>query len=355
MKFSLDWKILEKLIAIPTLSQDHQACLSALELLKKKLEANEVPTKIDTNNDFPFLVAGNYEKAHTLFLSHIDVVEGSKDQFKLQKSGNKIFGRGVLDMKGPLMVALSAFVSLWKNNKRNFLFAVTSDEEIGGFNGSCFLEKNILKRIKNGFILDSTAKEKLVLIQKAPFHIKITHQGKSAHGSKPWDGVNSAEKISSCAIEIAKKIYRNDPLETSATITQIHSGTSTNVIPENAFATLDIRIKDKKEINRIIKIISTISRRENCQWEKIDEPLFVKISSSDPFIKKWEETSRKLLGHVSQATTEPTASDARFLVKKKRPFIITSVEGEGAHSGNEWANIDSLENLGKMILAFCSS
>jgi acetylornithine deacetylase/succinyl-diaminopimelate desuccinylase-like protein len=258
-------------------------------------------------------------------------------------------------MKGPLVVSLEVFIKLWKAGLRDFLFAVTADEEIGGFNGGSFLAKK-LNKTKLAIIPDSSSGEDLVICQKAPFHIKIfDNKGRAVHGSKPWEGINSAEKVGKCCLEIVQKINKNHPDKTSAAITQIHSGSAINTIPNEAFSTIDVRISRLKEIPQIFALIEKITKANNCLWEKIDEPLIFEMSPNNVFLKKWVNIFQKATGRKPKLVTESGASDARFFHKAGVPAIITSVIGGGAHSEKEWASLKSLKSLEKIMFEFCKS
>ena len=233
-------KLLSKLIKIESLSQNHLLCFKALELIKDDFENNHIPCFIGSNNGFPFLIAGDKKTAKTLLLSHIDIVPGESSQFKVKMEDTIIFGRGVLDMKGPLIAALDAFIRIWEVGNRSFMFCVTSDEEIGGFNGSRILTKTLFKNIKAAIIPDSSGDD-MVSIQKAPFHIRVICSGKSCHGSRPWEGVNAAEILMDC-VKI-ENIDKKSPDQTSACISQIYAGKATNTVPNKAEAVIDIRIK----------------------------------------------------------------------------------------------------------------
>ena len=353
IKKNLDLSLLKKLIEIKSLSSNPQKCFKALKLIENKLVKKNIPCFINQNNGFHYLIAGDINKADFLFLSHIDVINGGTEQFKLKNNENKLYGRGVLDMKGPLVAALSAFVSLWKNDFDNFLFVVTSDEEIGGFNGSSFLAQSVFPKIKIALIPDSIGEE-LVIIQKAPYHIRISSLGKTSHGSKPWEGVNALHNISQCCISIVDKINKNSPDKTSAAITQINGGQSTNTIPGEATATLDIRILKQSEVKEIIRTINKLTKHWKCTWENIDEPFFFILSTQNKFFRKWSEVYKKINKTNLKTKIEGAASDARFLWQYlKIPVIITSVDGGGAHSKEEWASIKSLEKLTKTIEEFC--
>jgi len=352
MDNKIDIDLLKKLVSIRSLSEDHEQCLLALEVIKKKLNSHKVPYFIDFNNDFPFLVAGDKKMANTLFLCHIDIVPGIDRQFKVKIKKNKIYGRGVLDMKGPLVAALDSFLQLWKMGQKKFLLAVTSDEEIGGFNGTSFLSKTLFKGIKRAIIPDSDG-EALVIIQKAPFHIKLVSKGKSCHGSKPWEGINAAYKLLGCCNEIIKMINRDSIDLTSACLSQFHSGDAINKIPDNAMATIDIRIREEQEVGEIIKIIDKNSFDWGCEWKKIDEPIFFESKVNNFFIKKWMMAFEAVNGKKIITKIESGASDARFLWNDlKIPIIVTSATGSGSHSNNEWVDYESLNRLSKTIIYF---
>jgi len=344
MNTKLDLTILKKIIEIESLSIKPVQTFNALRLIKQKLLSLKIPVQIINRQTFPVLIAGNLSNANNLFLSHIDVVPGNKNQFIFKQNGDKIFGRGSLDMKGPLIVSLTTFIFLWQKKIQNNIFVVTSDEEIGGFNGIPVIINKFLKEIRSAIILDSSSNEKIVLIQKAPFHIKIVSKGRSSHGSKPWEGVNSVENICKCSLNIVNAINKNSKTETSAAITQLYGGTATNVIPDKASSTIDIRIKNKKEIPEIVRLIDKLTKKQNCKWLRIDEPLFVNIPKNNEFINKWSNNI--------EFTVESGTSDARFLSEKNIPILITSASGNGAHTDNEWVSKSSLERLQNNLIKF---
>lgn len=355
MEAPIDIKILKKIASFPSISLDPKTCLIALRIIEEKLRSKGIPCSINKHQGSPFLIAGSTKKARALFLAHIDVVPGQQRQFKIITRKDRIVGRGVLDMKGPLVVLLEVFVNLWQSGKKEFLFAVTSDEEIGGFKGTAFLVKQ-WSRIRLAIVPDSTSGESLVICQKAPFHIKVIHcQGISSHASAPWKGKNSCEAVARCSLEIIKKVNQNHPEKTSATITQLHSGSTNNTIPYQGSAIIDIRIRNQKEIGPLAQQINQLVKKHDCQWRAIDKPLFFQISTKNKFLKKWISAFKKVAGKTPQLTVEPAASDARFLFQAGIPAIVTSVKGNGAHSEKEWVSKKSLQRFSQVLLRFSNS
>jgi len=355
MKNEINMSLLKRIVGIQSLSSESNQCFKALKLIEVEIKNKNIPIIIDFNEGIPFLIAGNLDIASILFLNHIDIVPAKTNQFKLVQKENILFGRGVLDMKGPLTAALGAFLKLWKSGNRNVVFAVSSDEEIGGFKGAAFLAKNVFKNIKLVIIPDGGG-ENLVLIQKAPFHIKICAKGKSAHGSRPWEGKNAAENLLKCCFQIIKNINSVSHDQTTAIISQFHSGEATNMVPDKAEAIIDIRIKKEPEIKKLINKIEVVTQNCHCDWEKIDEPLFFEIKENNIFVKKWAKAFREIHSKEVKLIIESGASDARFLWKElKIPIIVTSAIGGGAHSNKEWADLDSLNKLSETIVEFINS
>jgi len=355
MKNEINMSLLKKIVETASISGKINQCLKALKLIEAEIIKKKIPVVINFNKEIPLLIAGNIDKASILFLSHVDVVPGKTDCFKFKIRGNRLFGRGVLDMKGPLVASLDAFIKLWMNGNKNIIFAVTSDEEIGGFKGTAFLAKNAFKNIKVAIIPDSSS-EDLVLIQKAPFHIKVKAKGKSAHGSKPWEGINAAENLLKCCNEIISNFKSNSHEESTASLSQFHSGEAINMLPNMAEAVIDIRIKQESEVKGIINTLNDSSKRFQCEWEKIDEPLFFETKKNNFFIKKWREAFFEIHKKQENFIVENGASDARFLWKELQiPIIVTSAIGGGAHSNKEWVNLNSLDKLSETIVKFIIS
>lgn len=348
-------KLIKKIIKIKSISGDKVNCLKALTIIEKEIKSHNISCFVKKHNGFPFLIAGNLKHGSIAILSHIDIVPAKDEQFKLKQQGDKLFGRGVLDMKGPLLASLASFFELWKKGNSESIFIVTSDEEIGGFNGAEFITKSFLKNIKLAIVPDSTGSD-LVIIQKAPFHINLFSKGKSAHGSKPWEGINAAENLLKCCHKLINAINKKTSTSTTAALTQFHSGKTTNMIPDKAEAVIDIRIKQQSEVINLVAKIESITKKFQCNWKKIDEPLFFEIKKNNFFVKKWKVAFKKITNKNIKTKIEFGASDARFLWQKlKIPIIITSAIGGGVHSSKEWVSLNSLNQLSATITEFILS
>jgi len=129
-----------------------------------------------------------------LYCTHLDVVEAEADQFEMKVEGDKVFGRGVADDKGPALIGMmlaKEILPIEKNNKIGFLFA--TDEEIGSENGVDYLVNKLGLKAKVVLLPDAGENHELIQACKGFLHLEIKAMGKEAHGSRPWFGDNAIE------------------------------------------------------------------------------------------------------------------------------------------------------------------
>ncbi|MBI4641391.1 MAG: ArgE/DapE family deacylase [Candidatus Tectomicrobia bacterium] len=239
-----------------------------------------------------------------LWLGHLDVVpEGTREAWKYEPYGGKIeggrvYGRGSTDMKGSCAAAMVTARLLHEigddlNPAVEFWF--TADEEIGGGDGARWLAEAGKFQGDICVVGDGGCGEDPAIDVgcKGSMGTTLKAIGTTAHGSQPYLGDNALDKLLS-VIPYAKKIgeYKLDLPEEiepaiqssidymlknleltekqaegvrrifyypSVALTILHGGVKSNVIPDVAEATLDIRLtpgtKIEKVRDRMLQII----------------------------------------------------------------------------------------------------
>ena len=146
----------KKLVEIPTVNPPGENYEECVEFLKKKCESLGLATRIirakwkDKRYPRPNLVAlwrtGSKKTLH--YNGHYDVVPATSrwktPPYKLVRKGDKLFGRGVADMKGSLASVIFAVEAMKKAGIRpgcNLELSFTCDEETGGEAGLGYLVK----------------------------------------------------------------------------------------------------------------------------------------------------------------------------------------------------------------------
>jgi len=356
MKKEFIKKLTFQLIRLKTLPDDRMALRLALEIIattiQKELGFKVEMKKFNQKGTCSLLIKNRLCKNIKLLLvGHIDVVPGKNSLFQPRLKNGFILGRGALDMKGPLAAMIFSFIELIKKNRNLPLgLLVTSDEEIGGKNGACWLTPKF-KKCKIAIIPDAYVNFDIVHLQKAPFHFKIIFHGKSAHASRPWQGESAIEKLA-FTLEQIRALTNNKKDGDTIAITQIDGGEALNQIPQEASATIDARLINQPEKSDLIKKVKKICQKNNCNFKAIDKGLLFSISKKSKFVKLWKETAEKKLKRKIKLVKECGASDARFFTAQNIPTIVTSPLGFGAHSDEEHVSLTSLCLLSDIIVAF---
>lgn len=164
--------------------------------------------------------------------------------------------------------------------------------------------------------------------------IKVHVTGKTAHGSRPHQGVNAIE-TGAAMISAVNGIHMDPLLAWSAKVTQFHGGgKAVNAIPAEADLTFDIRCSDNDGMEELIqKVKHAISVSAELTGAKAD--IAVKhgavAASFDPVVKKEAEKAiADVLGADNVVSEEQTTGGEDFhFYSFLRPHIRSGFIGLG--------------------------
>ncbi len=333
------------LISERTLSSAPDISKMVLEKISFRMKkARLVADLFDDNGVYSLLIHDRMVKNNfdILLHGHLDVVAASDKQFNSKIIGDKLYGRGALDMKGALATMLLLAQKSLIRSKHALL--ITTDEEIGGTKGAGYITKSGLAK-SNFVITGEPTNLTLANEEKGVIWFLVKLKGKSAHAAKPWEGVNPNFQ----AAELILKLTKSFPTSTKNTWvttvipTIISSLNSQNQIPEDVILKCDCRYIPSDNPQKIIqKIIKTTGPIE---VQLLEPPLF---ALDHPYV-------RKILDLVNNKRSKMHfATDARYFGALGTPSVIFGPTGEGMHSENEWVSIASLikyyEILEKFLL-----
>lgn len=134
-------KQLKKLVAFETITGNVEANSRALDYVQTLLDKRVVVKRIKNKNT-EILIAGNFKTSSpdVAYMVHMDVVSAKKSQFTVVQRGDKLFGRGASDMKFSIPMGVSLLNDLIaQKSKLSFALVITTDEEVGGFDGGSLL------------------------------------------------------------------------------------------------------------------------------------------------------------------------------------------------------------------------
>ncbi|HZM70332.1 MAG TPA: M20/M25/M40 family metallo-hydrolase [Candidatus Cryosericum sp.] len=190
-----------------------------------------------------------------LVLLHTDTVpSGAPSDWRFppfepfEKDGN-LYGRGVLDDKGPLAASFAALRILKAHEEAipgAFTFGAVADEEVGIGVGLPYLIEEGLIHCTDAVIPDIAGNMKEINVaEKGRVLLKVQARGRQAHAMEPAKGVNAIHAMSRflLALERVHLRHRPHPLLGGPTINTgiVCGGIAANAVPADCEATLDIR------------------------------------------------------------------------------------------------------------------
>ena len=354
-------KLLSDLIKIKSLDRNPQGLQEVVRYCKNFLEG--LPLKIHEyeKSGKPSLVItfGETKRPKVFFVGHLDVVDAEEDQFKPKIEGDRLYGRGALDMKGPDAIMLFLFRKLAEEGlKPDIGLMLTTDEEVGSDNGVRYLLFDEGWSSDFALIPDGGENFKLIIAEKGVLHVKLTARGKAAHGSRVWEGVNALDALINFYNDFKKEFPQEpcgDPEHWHNTINlgRFEGGNSVNRVADKGEMYLDIRFVEPwtsdKMLDHLREKASTYGIEE---VELISRGEVMNTSPDEPHLVKFRKVASEVLGRGVELSKEHGATDGRFFAEKGIPVAITYPIGANIHGRDEWVDLNSLETLYRIMYAF---
>ncbi len=354
-------KVLSDLISIKSLATNPQGLRDIVDYCARYLDGLPLNIHRYEKEGKPSLVAtfniGKHPKV--FFVGHLDVVDAEEDQFSPRIEGNRLYGRGALDMKGPDAVMLCLFRRLAEEGiKPDIGLMLTTDEEVGSENGVKYLLFEEDWSSDFALIPDGGENFQLIIAEKGVLHVKVTARGKAAHGSRVWEGVNALDSLINFYNELKAQFPQepcDDPEHWHNTINlgKFVGGNSVNRVADKGEMYLDIRFVEPWTSDRMLELIRDKASQFGIEEiEVISRGEVMNTSPDDPYVAKYRKVASEVLGRGVKLSREHGATDGRFFAEKGIPVVITYPIGANIHGRDEWVDIDSLETLYRIMDAF---
>lgn len=338
-------KLAEKLIRFPSTANNLKAKEGVINFCADYIGKNKVFLKKFIEKGAASLVATlkNEKSPEVFMVGHLDVVASDKKDFIPEIKNGKVYGRGAADMKTQAAIMVEIFnYFAGKPNKPSLGLILTTDEEIGGRNGSYFLLN------KKGYgcrlaIIPDGGKDlsHIVAKEKGVLHLKLTYSGKSAHAARPYLGENALDGLIDAYLKIKKTVpfLKKNEWKNSLNLAKIEGGEIINKVPDKASLYLDFRFVSEREKNDFLKKAGKTVKREKAKIEILaDGSVFIQ-NPGNHFLKKWIKMAEESFGKKIIFDEEDAASDARFFKEKGSEVLMTRPEYANNHALNEWIDL----------------
>ena len=350
-------ELTKKLVEFKTISQNLDELGRVVDFVEDRYKNEEVFVKRYEKNKKPSLVVTFQKtKKPKIFLNgHLDVVDAPDEDFVSKIKGNRLYGRGAADMKGPVATMLLAFEYFLKQEKKPSLgLLFTCDEEVGSKDGLEYLLKKE-KYSANLVINPDGGQDILNIINKSKglLHLRIESKGKSAHGSMVWLGENALEKLMNGYSKLAKifpKPNAKNLWKPTLNLGILRGGEAVNKVPNHAEMFLDIRITEKENVQNILLKVKKAFK--GCRVELLSKSELFHTSENNLYIKKYVEILDKDLKAKSRFVCEHGGLDARYFAEKKIPVIVNQPKCGNIHGKNEWIDIKSMNEYYNVLVKY---
>jgi glutamate carboxypeptidase len=190
-----------------------------------------------------------------LIIGHIDTVfgPGTVAQRPFRIVGDRATGPGVSDEKGGVVEGIYALQILHDVGFKDFrqiTFLIETSEERGSPGTQALIKRLVAAADVELNLEPGDPPDVLTVWRKGSTTFHIDVKGRAAHaGVAPQDGRNAA-------VELIHQVQADDVFPKSgegitANLTLMNAGSRENIIPENASAAINVRVRDKADFDRV--------------------------------------------------------------------------------------------------------
>jgi len=291
-----------------------------------------------------------------LFLGHTDTVHpiGTAMKNPTRIEGDKFYGCGIFDMKANIVLMLEMLRYFAESGIRpasQIDIMLSCDEEVGSATGRPIIEA-AAKNASHCFVFEPSFEGKVKTGRKGTGIFTVKTHGLPAHaGLEP-------EKGASAILEMSRQIEKihllNDQSNgTSVNVCTISGGTTTNVIPEYAQASVDVRFTKGSEADRVAKALAELTPFD----PRISVELLGGVNrppmERSPEVAALYERARIMASTFDYELGETQvggASDGNFVAALGVPVLDgLGIAGDGAHTLHEHILVSDIAKRATLV------
>ena len=280
-------------------------------------------------------------KGRLLMLIHLDTVwpTGTIDENPFRISNGSAYGPGVADMKGGWVVLLSALRALrnlgWNGLERTTVF-MTGDEEQGSPTGRPLIERES-QRADWVLVMEPARESGALVVERGMVGaVYLEISGRTAHTGNSERGASAIEELAHKVIAFEKLTDRQR--EVLVNVGLVSGGSARQVIPDRAFASIDVRAPNNKLANDLMGSIQMIAETQYVSG-----------------------TSAKLSGGITRPAFDSNSGTEQLfeLAQKCGQALGIDVRGERTRAGSDGnfssaLGVPTLDGLGPQGANVCS-
>ncbi len=290
-----------------------------------------------------------------LLMGHIDTVFPPDSPFQtFRRDGDTVYGPGVADMKGGLVVMLYALKALAEAGALDaaaFTVLLNSDEEMGSLSSRKYLEEEALNH-DWGLVYESSGIDTMTRQRKGIGQARLVITGRAAHsGGAHEQGLSAIKELAYKIVEIENMTNYETGLTVNVGV--VDGGEARNTISPCAEAMIDLRYPQPEQGVAAVEQWREIFGRVHSypvdggeitaeSYINLHRPPKIPTEESDYLLNKTIAIGR-LLGQEIGVTDSGGGTDGSLTQAVGLPSLDSlGIAGTGAHSNREEARASSL-------------
>jgi acetylornithine deacetylase/succinyl-diaminopimelate desuccinylase family protein len=307
--------------------------------------------------------------ATLLLCGHVDVVPAlagsgrwSRDPWGGEIEGGRLYGRGSLDMKGPLAALVLAATEVARSEvplSGRLVVAAVADEERGGRRGSGALVQAGKIRADAALIAEP-GDRRVVVAHRGMCFVEIRTKGRSGHASVPEHGVNAVELMVEVLTACRSLTLRHEPHpllgSPTVAVTTIDGGENANVIPDLCRATFDVRkVPGMSDVTVKEDIVEHLERAGFGNPAQVEVRI---LASGEPgetapdagVVEIAVRAFEREFGHPPEVGGTAAATDGWWFSQSGIPTVMALGPGgiAGCHIADEFVDIEELRSYARI-------
>ncbi len=294
-----------------------------------------------------------------LLLAHLDTVWplGTLAERPWRVEGERAFGPGGYDDKASVVIILAALEGLQALGRAPSLPVTalfTSDEETGSRSSRPLIEAEAARAGVVFCVEPARPDGALKVWRKGTGRYVITAHGRAAHaGADHEQGINAIEELAHQVLRLQG--MTDYTVGTTVNVGWMQGGTHSNVVPEQAQAWVDVRVKTAAEMARIDAALQGLRAvLRGARLQVTGGPSRPPMEESPLTLQPFRRAREVAAGLGIALTADGTggASDANFTAALGVPTLDgLGAVGDGAHSADEYVLIRSLPERAALMAA----
>jgi succinyl-diaminopimelate desuccinylase len=297
---------------------------------------------------------GDSDKKSPLCLTgHLDVVplgsrEWSRDPFAGEADGDKLYGRGVSDMKSgvaAILLAARSFADKLRGTP-GIVIVLTAGEE-GGCVGSAQLAKTHLLGKAGAMVVGEPTSNYPLVGHKGSLKFHARFKGVGAHGSMPELGVNAIykagkalSKLESFDFGVKAHAVMGKP---TLNVGTMEGGNTVNAVPDSARIGVDIRTVPGMDHQALLGQMRALLGEAELDVFSDLKPVWT--APDHEWVQRVFEICKPYVDEAPAARTAPYMTDAANLLKvyAGAPTVVLGPgEAAMAHQTDEYASMERI-------------